>query len=196
MNSDKLNRRKRAGKAHDPEAIVYGQPAPGNDQKNNQPLHPGNFKSQHFSQASMSGKTQNPFMDAEAFVPQLGAPGGDQIAKFSGNFQNNVPGTGLNRMPPNMQPAFPQQGSAPDWDQQESMRINQMLMAKGLYGGPMGLSNPGQMPAPGSVPGQMPQQTANTMPPQGISGGLPQGGEAQLKNQNRGARSKKGGMTT
>lgn len=190
MSKEKMARRKAAGKAHDPTAITYGQPAPGNDQKNNQPLNPRNFDSHAFSQASMSGASQNPFMDAQAFVPQMGAPGGKNIAPFSGNFQNNVPGTGLNRMPPNMQPAFPQQGSAPDWDQQESMRVNEKILASGLYGGPMGLSNPGQMPAPGSVPSQMPQQSANTLPPQGIAGGLAQGNKPA-----RGSRSK-GGMTT
>ena len=188
MSKSKRERREKFGLG---EKITYGRPAPSMPQgPNNQDLNPKNFDSMPFSQASMNGMTQNPFMDAQAFVPQLGAPGGKNIATFSGNNQNNVPGTKLNGMPPNMQPAFPQQGSAPDADRYEAARINQQIIASGLYGGPMGLGNPGQMPAPGSVPGQMPQQTQNTIPPQGIAGGLAQG------NQPRGGRSKKGGLRT
>ena len=196
-NSEKMRRRKElGGKAHDPEAITYGRPAPGMPQgPNNQDMNPGNFRSMAPSMASMSGKTQNPFMDAEAFVPQMGAPGGSNIATFSGQNENIVPGQGHNRVPGQYLPSFNQAGSSPDADMQEGMRLNEKIMASGLYGGPMGLANPGMMPAPASVPGQMTQQTATTLPAQGITGGLAQGGEDQQKKPARGGRNSKG-MTT
>ena len=195
-NSEKMRRRKEAGKTHDPEAITYGRPAPGMPQgPNNQDMNPMNFRSMAPSMSSMSGKSQSPFMDFEAFVPETGAPGGSNIATFSGQDQNKVIGRGYNQMPPEFHPSWNQAGSSPDSDSQESQRIATQVMNQGLYAGPMGLANPGMQQVPGGVPPEFMAQTQNTLPPQGISGGLAQGGQDQKKKPNRGGRSNTG-MTT
>lgn len=193
MSKEKRERREKFGVG---EKITYGRPAPNMPQgPNNQDMNPNVPRSMAPSMPSMSGRSQNPFMDGEAQLPQMGAPGGSNIATFSGMNQNIIPGQGHNRIPGQYLNTFNQAGSSPDSEVQESMRINQQIMASGLYGGPMGLANPGMMPAPASVPGQMTQQTQNTLPAQGITGGLPQGGEDQQKKPARGGRNSKG-MTT
>jgi hypothetical protein len=204
-NSEKLRRRKATGeKAMDPTAVQYGAANPYAP-KPTVPTDPRTAAGFNPQVASMDGRSQNPYGDASAQLPQMGAPGGSVggVAPFSGAIQFNVPGTGYNRMPGNMIPSFSQAGSAPDTDLSESQRIGMDIQNRAnLYGAgsftnAMGLANPGypnSVTPGGSQPANL--QTPFTMPLQGVTGGLPQGGEkGQGKRAKRGGRNS-GGMTT
>jgi len=205
-NSEKLRRRKATGeKAMDPTAVTYGRANPYAPQgPNNVDTDPRTAASFNPQLASMNGASQNPYGDASAQLPQMGAPGGQMggVAPFSGAIQFNVPGTGYNRMPGAMIPSFSQAGSAPDTDLSEAQRIGMDIQKRAsLYGAgsftnAMGLGNPGfpnSVTPGGSQPANL--QTPNTMPLQGVTGGLPQGGEPGQGKAKRGGRNS-GGMTT
>lgn len=201
-NSEKLRRRKATGeKAMDPTAVTYGRANPfapqGPNNIDTDPRVNAGFNPQV---ASMDGKSQNPYGDYAEQYAQMGAPGGSMggVAPFSGAKQFDVPGTGFNRMPANMLPSFSQAGSAPDSDLAEGQRIGMDIQERaarygaGTYLNAMGLANPGLQVAPGgSNPANL--QSGGTMPLQGVTGGLPQGGEQGKAK--RGGRNSKG-MTT
>ena len=197
MNSEKLNRRKKVGgPSNDPTNITYGRANPFAEQGPNNvdtdPRVAGSFNAQAPAFNGQMGAMQNPYGDAAISTPAMFTPGGNGgIAPFSGNMQRNMPGQGLNRMPPDMIPAFNQAGSAPDTDGQESMRIAGEVQQKfGLFANAMGLANPGMQPVPGgSVPANI--QTQSTLPLMGAQGGIAQ----ESKGGKRGSRGP-GGMTT
>lgn len=204
-NSEKMRRRKATGeKAMDPTAITYGRANPLAPQgPNNVDTDPRTAASFNPQLASMNGASQNPYGDAEFQLPQMGAPGQNNggIANFSGARQFDVPGTGYNRMPASMIPSFSQAGSAPDADLNEGQRIGMDIQNRAnLYGAgsftnAMGLANPGfpnSVTPGGSTPSNL--QSANTIPLQGVTGGLPQGGNGKPKAKRGGRNS--GGMTT
>lgn len=203
MSKEKLARRKKVGgPSNDPENVTYGRANPFMPQgPNNVDTDPRTAASFNAMMPSMNGTAQNPYGDYAIQSPALGAQSGQPtpaggIASFSGNMQNTVPGTKLNQMPANMQPAFPQQGSAPNWDQQEAMRIGGEVQKRfGLFANAMGLANPGfpQSVVPGGgVPSNT--QTPNTIPLQGVAGGLAQENKG-AKNAKRGQRNEKGMAT-
>ena len=201
-NSEKLRRRKATGeKAMDPTAVQYGAANPYAP-KPTVATDPRTAASFNPQVASMDGRSYNPYGDASAQLPQMGAPGGSMggVAPFSGAIQFNVPGTGYNRMPGNMIPSPNQAGSAPDADLMASKAMNDAIQERaarygaGTYLNAMGLANPGLQVAPGgSTPANL--QSGAQLPLQGVTGGLPQGGEGQGKRAKRGGRNS-GGMTT